>query len=166
MITAYKKYLKNAGKFNGYASRSDYWWVFLANTIIFGILFALRFSLTSLSISHSNVKSPETLSNNATNLFLHPRSGILLALLILTIILGILILVPNMMLTARRLRDAAFPAWIAFIFGLLALYGILNNFLNFSFIGRWGFALNLLTFIIYILCIMSNPKKQHKNTEK
>ncbi|MGO2352977.1 MAG: DUF805 domain-containing protein, partial [Lactococcus cremoris] len=31
MIKAYIKYWKKAGDFKTYSSRSDYWWVFLAN---------------------------------------------------------------------------------------------------------------------------------------
>lgn len=34
IITAYKKYLTNYANFNGRSSRSDYWYVVLANVII------------------------------------------------------------------------------------------------------------------------------------
>ncbi|OIL16272.1 hypothetical protein ATW93_01095 [Oenococcus oeni] len=38
MLNAYKKYWKNYFNFKDSSSRSDYWWLILANVIIFTIL--------------------------------------------------------------------------------------------------------------------------------
>ena len=46
MIKAYIKYWKKAGDLKSYSNRSDYWWVFLTNSIIFAILSILNFMVT------------------------------------------------------------------------------------------------------------------------
>ncbi|MBP2623339.1 DUF805 domain-containing protein [Streptococcus oricebi] len=109
MFSAYKKYWKNYVKFEGRASRSDYWWVFLMNSLISFILF-LIFLFIIFGGGAAGISGSETGWSGAW-------ATIILTIfpfLIFVVIWGLANFLPNLTLSIRRLRDAGFH-W-SFIF--------------------------------------------------
>ena len=111
MIQAYKNFFKGYADFTDRSTRSDFWWIWLMNSILFLPLYILIF-------------------NKEINQ--GPSLNFTLVILVIGIyaILALLLLLPNLALKIRRLRDGGFH-W-AFIFlhfvpmvGRLALLGLL-----------------------------------------
>ncbi|KEY61351.1 DUF805 domain-containing protein [Lactococcus cremoris] len=156
MIKAYIKYWKKAGDFKTYSSRSDYWWVFLANFIIFAILSFFNVMImiprAAKIMNQAGDSSQTEIIRQVTDLYTNPTGGALV-IIIITAIAGLAILIPSVSLTARRLRDARLPWWISLIFGLAAIYGLLTMFIHQEMLQQLGFIFNLITFIVYILCL-------------
>ena len=104
MIKAYIDFWNRAFDFSGRSTRPDYWWVYLINVIISTIL-VVGFVLIPF---FSNLK------------YMSP-----------IMIFGLIILIPQLSLQFRRLRDAGIhPAW-----GLLSCIGLVPILTFFSFIG-------------------------------
>lgn len=156
MIKAYIRYWKKAGDFKTYSSRSDYWWVFLTNFIIFAILSFFNFMIMipkAVKIMNQAGDSSQTeIIRQVTDLYAKPTGGALM-IIVITAIFGLAILIPNISLTARRLRDARLPWWISLIFGLSAIHGLLTLFIHQGILIQLGFIFNLISFIVYILCL-------------
>ena len=95
MINAYKNFFKGFLDFTGRSTRPDFWWVWLMNHILFLPLYILIF-------------------NKEINQ--GPSLNFTLVILVIGIyaILALLLLLPNLALKIRRLRDGGFH-W-AFIF--------------------------------------------------
>ena len=112
MIKAYIDFWKRAFDFRGRSTRPDYWWVYLINVIINTIL-VVGFVLIPFFSSVSN--DPAILYDSAEiqKMILIHMSPI--------IIFGLIILIPQLSLQFRRLRDAGIhPAW-----GLLSCMGLI-----------------------------------------
>ncbi len=112
MIKAYIDFWKRAFDFRGRSTRPDYWWVYLINVIINTIL-VVGFVLIPFFSSVSN--DPAILYDSAEiqKMILKHMSPI--------IIFGLIILIPQLSLQFRRLRDAGIhPAW-----GLLSCMGLI-----------------------------------------
>lgn len=156
MIKAYKKYLKKAGDFQSYSSRSDYWWVFLANFIIFAILGLVNLIIMLPKIAqilgNSDESSQAVLTQKITDLSTHP-TGSLLVMIIVIALVALAILVPTFSLTARRLRDARLPWWIAIIFAISSIQGVINLFVHKGLVDNLGIPFLIVNIVIYILCI-------------
>ena len=104
MINAYKNFFKNYAEFPGRSTRPDYWWVWLGNFILsipFWIIYFYTVFLSTVmdSVSHS--------ASEATFMVF----GLVA---IFYAVFYLVILVPTLALSVRRLRDAGFH-W-AFIF--------------------------------------------------
>lgn len=104
MINAYKNFFKNYAEFTGRSTRPDYWWVWLGNFILsipFWIIYFYTVFLSTVmdSVSHS--------ASEATFMVF----GLVA---IFYAVFYLVILVPTLALSVRRLRDAGFH-W-AFIF--------------------------------------------------
>ena len=166
MIKAYIKYWKKAGDFHTYSSRSDYWWVFLTNFIIFAIMSFLNFMVlipkAAKVLSQSNELSQKEIIQRVTDISLKPTGGALVIIMI-TALIGLAILIPNVSLTARRLRDAKLPWWFTFAFALSAIHGLLTMFIHQGPLVKIGIIFNLISFIIYILCLF--PSKYGEDEE-
>ena len=111
MIKAYIDFWKRAFDFRGRSTRPDYWWVYLINVIINTIL-VVGFVLIPFFSSVSN--DPAILNDSAEiqKMILKHMSPIM--------IFGLIILIPQLSLQFRRLRDAGIhPAW-----GLLSCMGL------------------------------------------
>ena len=96
MINAYKNFFKGYVDFAGRSTRSDYWWVWLGNIILY-----IPFFLT-----YGNALA------NSRN------EGALITLgfiAIIYFIFGLAILLPSLALMVRRLRDAGFHWALIFI---------------------------------------------------
>lgn len=158
MIKAYIKYWKKWRNFQDYSSRSDYWWVFLVNVIIFAVLNGINFfSMIPQAVKildQSSKLSQSQISQKIIDLSLHP-TGLALLMLIITSIFGFVTLLPNVALTARRLRDGGFPWWISILFGLAAVEGLLVSFIQNDIFGNFGIIFTLINLITYIMCLFS-----------
>ena len=96
MINAYKNFFKGYVDFAGRSTRSDYWWIWLGNMIIYIPFF----------FSYGNaISNPQD-------------EGALIALggtAIIYMVIGLALLLPGLALTVRRLRDAGFHWALIFI---------------------------------------------------
>ena len=95
MIQAYKNFFKGYADFTGRSTRSDFWWVWLMNSILFLPLYIFYFQMALKD-------SRET----------DPILGV--AIISIYMILGIVFFTPSLAVKVRRLRDAGLH-W-AFIF--------------------------------------------------
>ena len=95
MIQAYKNFFKGYADFTGRSTRSDFWWVWLMNSILFLPLYIFWFQMTL---------------NDAGEI--DPILGV--AIISIYMILGIVFFTPSLAVKVRRLRDAGLH-W-AFIF--------------------------------------------------
>ena len=96
MINAYKNFFKGYVDFAGRSTRSDYWWIWLGNMIIY-IPFVFSYG--------NAISNPQD-------------EGALIALggtAIIYMVIGLALLLPGLALTVRRLRDAGFHWALIFI---------------------------------------------------
>ena len=104
MINAYKNFFKNYAEFTGRSTRPDFWWVWLGNFILsipFWIIYFYTVFLSTVMDSIDDSVSEATFM-------------VLGLVVIIYAIFYLVILVPTLALSVRRLRDAGFH-W-AFIF--------------------------------------------------
>ena len=96
MINAYKNFFKGYVDFAGRSTRSDYWWIWLGNMILYIPFF----------FAYGNaISNPQD-------------EGALIALggtAIIYMVIGLALLLPGLALTVRRLRDAGFHWALIFI---------------------------------------------------
>lgn len=122
MIKAYIDFWKRAFDFRGRSTRPDYWWVYLINVIINTIL-VVGFVLIPF---FSNVSNAPAILNDSSEI-----QKMILKYMSPVMIFGLIILIPQLSLQFRRLRDAGIhPAW-----GLLSCIGFVPISAFFSFIG-------------------------------
>ena len=122
MIKAYIDFWKRAVDFRGRSTRPDYWWVYLINVIINTIL-VVSFVLIPF---FSNVSNDPAILNDSAEI-----QKMILKYMSPIIIFGLIVLIPQLSLQFRRLRDAGIhPAW-----GLLSCMGLVPFLVFFSFIG-------------------------------
>ena len=95
MIKAYKNFFKGYADFTGRATRSDFWWVWLLNSILFLPLYIFWFQIALNDTEETD-----------------PILGV--AIISVYMILAIVLFTPSLAVKVRRLRDAGFH-W-AFIF--------------------------------------------------
>ena len=95
MIQAYKNFFKGYADFTGRATRSDFWWVWLMNSILFLPLYIFYFQM-----AWNDAVETDTILG--------------VAIISIYMILAIVLFTPSLAVKVRRLRDAGFH-W-AFIF--------------------------------------------------
>ena len=95
MIQAYKNFFKGYADFTGRSTRSDFWWVWLMNSILFLPLYIFWFQMALKDAGGTD-----------------PILGV--AIISVYMILAIVLFTPSLAVKVRRLRDAGFH-W-AFIF--------------------------------------------------
>jgi len=95
MIKAYKNFFKGYADFTGRSTRSDFWWVWLMNSILFLPLFIFWFQMALNDTGGTD-----------------PILGV--AIISVYMILAIVLFTPSLAVKVRRLRDAGLH-W-AFIF--------------------------------------------------
>ena len=95
MIKAYKNFFKGYADFTGRSTRSDFWWVWLGNHILFLPLYIFWFQMALNDTEETD-----------------PILGV--AIISIYMILGIVFFTPSLAVKVRRLRDAGLH-W-AFIF--------------------------------------------------
>ena len=95
MIKAYKNFFKGYADFTGRTTRSDFWWVWLMNSILFLPLYIFWFQMALNEAEETD-----------------PILGV--AIISVYMILAIVLFTPSLAVKVRRLRDAGLH-W-AFIF--------------------------------------------------
>ena len=95
MIKAYKNFFKGYADFTGRSTRSDFWWVWLMNSILFLPLYIFWFQMALNEAEETD-----------------PILGV--AIISVYMILAIVLFTPSLAVKVRRLRDAGLH-W-AFIF--------------------------------------------------
>ncbi|MFS9078544.1 DUF805 domain-containing protein [Streptococcus infantis] len=95
MIQAYKNFFKGYADFTGRSTRSDFWWVWLMNSILFLPLYIFWFQMALKDAGGTD-----------------PILGV--AIISVYMILAIVLFTPSLAVKVRRLRDAGLH-W-AFIF--------------------------------------------------
>ena len=96
MINAYKNFFKGYVDFAGRSTRSDYWWIWLGNMILY-IPFFFAYGIA--------ISNPQD-------------EGALIGLggtAIIYMVIGLALLLPSLALMVRRLRDAGFHWALIFI---------------------------------------------------
>lgn len=122
---AVARFFKKYATFSGRASRSEFWWWYLANSIVAIVLGALYLvgALTSERETVSTAYSTSSVITSPSPLFV--IAGILLGLW------GLATIVPSLALGWRRLHDAnlAGPLWIIAVFiGIVQIvFGLLPS---------------------------------------
>ena len=96
MINAYKNFFKGYVDFAGRSTRSDYWWIWLGNMIIYIPFF---FAYGNAISNPRNESALISLGGTA----------------IIYMVIGLALLLPGLALTVRRLRDAGFHWALIFI---------------------------------------------------
>lgn len=101
-VDAVKRFFQKYSTFTGRASRSEYWWVTLAFSIVYlilGVLAGILGAATS-TVNAEGVTEP----------------GVALAVpLVIGFIIGLAAIVPGIAVTVRRLHDANFSGLLYFI---------------------------------------------------
>ena len=96
MINAYKSFFKGYVDFAGRSTRSEYWWVWLGNMILYIPFF----------FAYGNA-----LANLRNESALIALGGIAM----IYMVIGLALLLPGLALTVRRLRDAGFHWALIFV---------------------------------------------------
>ena len=113
MINAYKNFFKGYLDFTGRSTRSEYWWVWLGNMILY-IPFFFAFGNAI-----SNPRNESTFIVLGGNAISNPQNESALIALGVTVIIytviGLALFLPGLALTVRRLRDAGFHWALIFI---------------------------------------------------
>lgn len=93
---AVKRYFKKYTIFSGRASRSEYWWVALFNTLV-----------ALVAVAVMGIGGAFNLEPNSTEM----PPGVVPGVLLL-IVYGLATFIPNLALTVRRLHDGYFSGWL------------------------------------------------------
>ena len=96
MINAYKNFFKGYVDFAGRSTRSDYWWIWLGNMILYIPFF---FAYGNAIANSRNESALIALGGTA----------------IIYMVIGLALLLPGLALTVRRLRDAGFHWALIFV---------------------------------------------------
>jgi len=94
---AVKRVFAKYARFDGRASRSEYWWWVLATTLVFGVLGVLIGVLGGATSTGSSSDAP---------------SPVVVVLGILLLLAALAVIVPNIAVTVRRLHDADLSGWL------------------------------------------------------
>ena len=111
MMEAYKRFLKKSFRFAGYASRSEFWWPALINSIIMLVPALLLFTIQIIVTFAAASASDPDAAGAVVGL-----TGIVLFLLWGFIFLfSLATMIPTLSVGWRRLQDAGFPGALTFI---------------------------------------------------
>jgi len=103
MLTAYKKFWKQYVDFSSTSSRSDFWWVWLINTLIQFVIVVLSIIALFNGLSFGSSSEPVVQNHGAIIL------GI--GLLAVYGLNNLAIIIPSVALSIRRIRDTGLSPW-------------------------------------------------------
>jgi len=126
---------KKYATFSGRASRSEYWWFFLFNALIFAIFYIAMMLIGGIFLASGQHEVPMSLM-----IF----SGVF-TLLALVFFIGLVI--PNLSVTVRRLHDRNLSGW--WLAGYI-LAGILINWAMYYAIAHERSSLILLLYVLFL----------------
>ena len=112
MFAAYKKFWTHYADFSSRSSRSDYWWVVLCHVIVTAPLFIIFWASAFGSILSAAQDANYGYEPDPSPYLAGAGFGVIF--LFIMLIYGLAVLVPNLAITVRRLRDAGYH-W-AFLF--------------------------------------------------
>ena len=113
---AIKRYFQRYAQFRGYASRSEYWWPWLVNTII-GFIFSLFTVIPMMTAMSEAIEAAQNGDPSMTPVYpasFYVMSGI-------SSLYGLAVLLPNLSSLVRRLHDTGksgswfFIGWLPII---------------------------------------------------
>jgi uncharacterized membrane protein YhaH (DUF805 family) len=113
------RFFKKYARFDGRASRSEYWWWVLANAVVVLVIYAILFAVITAT-GTSTTSSTEYGVQAST----HSSSGLISIPLILGGLWWAATLVPNLALGWRRLHDANLPGGLWIIAIVVGIVGI------------------------------------------
>ena len=152
MFAAYKKFWTHYADFSGRSSRSDFWWAFLCHMIIIVPLFIIIW-VSALGSIFSVAQDAAYGYEPDASAFL-AGAGFAVIFWFILLIYYLAILVPNMAIIVRRLRDAGYH-W-AFLF--LAIGPSIAIFIPVLNIIAGLVALPCFIALIVLLCQGSKPE--------
>lgn len=145
MLTAYKKYWQNYANFKDRSSRSDYWWVILANIII------QFFFISLIMIGLFNCINFSDSVSNFT-----PNAGGWLAFVgivsFLYVIYMLATLVPNISISIRRIRDTGLSPWW---YSLAVVQQVPNLVISFALTGSTPQGSGIYDVMLFIMFLLS-----------
>ena len=113
-MEANKRYFKKYIRFNGFASRGEYWWSFLGLTLI-GLIPSVIFAIGYIMVFAGIIGAAASASYDGSGAGGAVASGLGLILLIvgggLTSLISFATLLPSLGLAIRRLHDAGYSGW-------------------------------------------------------
>lgn len=165
MIKAYIKFWRNYANFDGKSSRSDYWWVFLVNSIIraiiiFGSVIATYASFsTKVDMFDPNAASEMTTIFN--EILVHPTVG-MITMKVVGVIFSLFIMIPVTTLTARRLRDAGLSAALVYPLPAIYLIDAVMEFVSFPAAGVVSLFFVFYAVMLLFLCSREGSDKRQE----
>jgi uncharacterized membrane protein YhaH (DUF805 family) len=111
---AVTRFFKRYVRFDGRSSRSEYWWVTLALTVVFGVLYALTYG----TATYETVQTV----NGATRVAHFSPVGVTAS--VISAVLGLATILPSIAVTVRRLHDGGFSGWL-YLLNLVPFLGSL-----------------------------------------
>ncbi|MGN8049826.1 DUF805 domain-containing protein [Curtobacterium sp. 22159] len=113
---AIKRFFKKYVRFDGRASRSEFWWWYLANVIVFAVLYAIY----GIGAATSEYRT-ESIGYSTTAVMTSPSALYIIGSILIGI-WGLAILIPSLAIAWRRLHDANFAGPFIFL-GLIPIVG-------------------------------------------
>jgi uncharacterized membrane protein YhaH (DUF805 family) len=123
------RFFKKYATFSGRASRSEFWWWYLANAIV-GIVLAILYGIGFATSERSTVSMSSSTSASVQSTVTEP-SALFVIVGIVSLLCGLAIIIPTLALGWRRLHDANLTGalWIIAIFvGIVGIvFGLLPS---------------------------------------
>ena len=113
---AVKRFWKKYARFDGRASRSEFWWWALANAVVTAVLYVV-YAVGFAGSERETVATSTSVQTTVTS-----PSPLLVIAGILLLLWGLATLIPNLALVWRRLHDAGFAGPFFFL-GLIPFVG-------------------------------------------
>ncbi|MCD6632345.1 DUF805 domain-containing protein [Lactococcus cremoris] len=145
MFNAYKNFWRQSFDFKNRSSRSDYWWVFLINLIIYLVLMTTFLFSSGFSA--------------ALTADVDHFSAVTWLALILLIIWGLASIVPMSALAMRRIRDTGLSPFLWLVFPVSIILG--------EFTQIWAMIISGVLAIVYLIFTLlpSKPDKMKPNSQ-
>ncbi|MBT1543784.1 DUF805 domain-containing protein [Curtobacterium aurantiacum] len=123
------RFFKKYATFSGRASRSEFWWWYLANAIV-GIVLGILYGIGFATSERSTVSMSSSTSASVQSTVTEP-SALFVIVGIVSLLWGLAIIIPTLALGWRRLHDANLTGalWIIAIFvGIVGIvFGLLPS---------------------------------------
>ncbi|KPN80484.1 uncharacterized protein RZ76_03310 [Apilactobacillus kunkeei] len=145
MIKAFKQYWKNYFNFTGVSTRSEFWWMFLINSIIYAV-FLLAFGGIVIATAFATGHPEKTFGIAA------------IIGLVVCMLYSIAAFIPAISLHFRRYRDAGVTPWF-----LLITYGVPFVLVGSDIYNKYVLVKTLVSVIEIInFIILVMPSKDRK----